>query len=60
MQVAAKSGRLLPEDLDYWAVQTLSMESREKLSKVRKLPYLQHTQGWARGDAPVSSSAKPW
>eukprot|EP00877_Chromochloris_zofingiensis_P008969 jgi/Chrzof1/4325/Cz14g08280.t1 len=34
-QVSAKFGKLIPEDLDYAAITTLSLESREKLSKVR-------------------------
>ena len=31
----AKAGRIIPEDIDYNAVSTLSMESREKLTKIR-------------------------
>ena len=34
-QMQAKSGRIIPEDIDYNAVSTLSMESREKLTKIR-------------------------
>lgn len=35
MQVASKHARALPADLDYYSIQTLSMEGREKLTKVR-------------------------
>ncbi|KAG1661080.1 hypothetical protein FOA52_004542 [Chlamydomonas sp. UWO 241] len=34
-QVQAKAGRKIPDDLDYAAVATLSLEAREKLAKVR-------------------------
>ena len=33
-QATSKSSRALPSDLDYMAISTLSMESREKLTKV--------------------------
>ena len=34
-QTAAKHGKKLSTDMDYMAIQTLSMEAREKLTKVR-------------------------
>eukprot|EP00899_Mesostigma_viride_P004707 jgi/Mesvir1/14237/Mv09676-RA.1 len=36
-QVASKHSKQLPPDVDYWAVPTISMEAREKLSKVKPL-----------------------
>jgi tRNA uridine 5-carboxymethylaminomethyl modification enzyme len=35
VQVASKSGKALPADLDYSVIGTLSLEAREKLGKVR-------------------------
>jgi hypothetical protein len=32
--VASKQGKRLPDDINYHAINTLSMEAREKLSKV--------------------------
>ena len=34
-QTAAKYGKKLSTDMDYMAIKTLSMEAREKLTKVR-------------------------
>ncbi|WAL62884.1 tRNA uridine-5-carboxymethylaminomethyl(34) synthesis enzyme MnmG [Thermocoleostomius sinensis A174] len=36
-QIARQANRLLPADLDYMAIDTLSKESREKLAKVKPL-----------------------
>ncbi len=36
-QITRQSNRSLPADLDYFAIQTLSMESREKLAQVQPL-----------------------
>ncbi|NES84781.1 MAG: tRNA uridine-5-carboxymethylaminomethyl(34) synthesis enzyme MnmG, partial [Moorea sp. SIO2B7] len=36
-QIARHANRKLPVDIDYMAIETLSMESREKLTKVRPL-----------------------
>lgn len=43
-QVARHANRKLPADLDYWTIETLSMESREKLARVRPLTLGQATR----------------
>ncbi|MEL7070010.1 MAG: tRNA uridine-5-carboxymethylaminomethyl(34) synthesis enzyme MnmG [Cyanobacteria bacterium J06581_3] len=43
-QIARQSNRSLPQDLDYMTVETLSMESREKLNKVKPLTVGQATR----------------
>ncbi len=42
--VARQTHRALPQDLDYMSVETLSMESREKLNKVKPLTVGQATR----------------
>ncbi len=42
--VSRQSNRSLPQDLDYMTVETLSMESREKLNKVKPLTVGQATR----------------
>ena len=42
--VSRQSNRALPQDLDYMTVETLSMESREKLNKVKPLTVGQATR----------------
>eukprot|EP00271_Cylindrocystis_brebissonii_P003683 TRINITY_DN1492_c1_g2_i2.p1 TRINITY_DN1492_c1_g2~~TRINITY_DN1492_c1_g2_i2.p1 ORF type:complete len:940 (-),score=165.63 TRINITY_DN1492_c1_g2_i2:726-3545(-) len=37
LQVAAKSHKVIPPDLDFFAITTLSMEAREKLTKIQPL-----------------------
>jgi tRNA uridine 5-carboxymethylaminomethyl modification enzyme len=42
--IARQTNRALPQDLDYMSVETLSMESREKLNKVKPLTVGQATR----------------
>ncbi|MGB3789432.1 MAG: hypothetical protein WA949_15585, partial [Phormidesmis sp.] len=42
--VSRQTNRSLPQDLDYMTVETLSMESREKLNKVKPLTVGQATR----------------
>ena len=43
-QITRQTNRSLPQDLDYMTVETLSMESREKLNKVKPLTVGQATR----------------
>ncbi|MGB7249353.1 MAG: tRNA uridine-5-carboxymethylaminomethyl(34) synthesis enzyme MnmG, partial [Phormidesmis sp.] len=42
--VARQTNRSLPQDLDYMGIETLSMESREKLNKVKPMTVGQATR----------------
>ena len=43
-QISRQTNRSLPQDLDYMTIDTLSMESREKLNKVKPLTVGQATR----------------
>ena len=42
--VSRQTNRALPQDLDYMTIETLSMESREKLNKVKPMTIGQATR----------------
>ena len=55
MQMAAKASKKIPEDIDYMAISTLSMESREKLTRVRPADIAQASRIGGVSPADVSA-----